>query len=244
MFDLQEVSMPLNGIKTQPGFLRKKGTTRVKGARLGRRTIKFQPGDEELLSSSDDEDYDVKKPPFVPRSLSSASSATLTSSRVREDQDTLKPPSRRTADIPDYSDYEEDLGIAGKAQASLEDPNWAPEFIRRHSSRSSTGPNAKHSAHGGDRSPLVMSGFQQPSQQIAPSQRPTPVTLSPDALSSVPATPSLIKAVDRITAAYVAQGGPSSSPSMDGLPTQGSNSPVRRKSWDSFWADVKAKAQT
>lgn len=201
---------------------------KAKNARTARRAIKFQSGDEESLSSSDEDEPALASKHFAPRSLSSASSATLTNSRTN-----LKPPSRPFADVPEYSDYEEDLTEVGHDKPSRDDPNWTPEFIRRHSLRSST----THVDTPPSTSQTSASDSHQQLRQGSP-----PRLLSPDALSSAPATPSLIRAVDRITAAYAAQAIPPKE--REGLPTPSGVTSTSDRPWEAFWADVKAKAQT
>lgn len=246
LYDGREYMVSLKGIKNQPGFLRKSGSKRANSAKPSRRAIKFQPGDEEWSSDSDEDEVKPTRKPFVPRSLSTASTATLTNSRRIDDSEILKPPSRTLGEIPDYSDYEEDLAVLGQKAVSREDPNWTPEFIRRHSTRSTS------SLRGADKPSAARTpsptGSAQSSRKNIPTRSsgppPLPLPQVPDALSSVPATPSLIRAVDRITAAYTAQVDPTMK--ADGLPR--TSSKERRGSgsqpWDSFWADVKAKAHS
>ncbi|KIP05351.1 hypothetical protein PHLGIDRAFT_19716 [Phlebiopsis gigantea 11061_1 CR5-6] len=232
IFDV-EASLPLDNVMSHPGFLRKKGNARIKGAPLGREPVKFQPGDEQSPYSSDEEDYDVR--PSVPRSMSTSSSTTLTNSQAREGHNLLGLPRGMLADIPDYSDCEDDLGLVGKDKASRDDPNWTPQFIRRSSPRTHivySGPLAHNDIR------LSSPSWGLSGQSLPMKQTSYAVTPSPNL--RVPATPSLIRAVDRITAAYAAQGTPN--PPADGLP---SFAQTRRDTvpWDTFWADVKAKAQ-
>lgn len=230
-FDLEDTVSPLDGGKSQPGFLRKKGSPKVKGVRNARRPVKFRPTDEESLSSSDDDDDLPPKKPLVPRSLSAASSTTLTNG-----DSTLRPPNRKISDIPDYSDYEEDLGVVGRGKVSRDDPAWTPEFIRKHSTRPSAS-RADSSTKGESR---TTSGSPAPSRPTLVRAGESPVLTMPD-MPSLPATPSLIRAVDRISAAYAAQTTPPRTP--DGLPLPRTSS-GSGKPWDSFWADVKAKAHS
>ena len=236
LHDPQDVTLYLDEIKVQPGLLRKKGSSRSKTVKPSRRVIKFQPRDKEVLSSSDEEDFALTRRPFVPRSLSSASSATLTNSRHANNSDPLNPPSRRFTGILDYSDYEEDLAVVGQKVTLRDDPNWVPEFIRRHSVRSSNG--AKDSSRTTDlRTPSPPTTLTRSSGSPSFSLPPMP-----DGLTSVPATPSLIRAVDRITAAYTAQEAAFAQPSSLSPTTSSDQPPL--KPWDSFWADVKAKARS
>jgi hypothetical protein len=103
----------------------------------------------------------------------------------------------------DYSDYEEDLGSPrGSKERERHDAGWSPGFMKRHSNAStSTGGVSRNGAGKGVSNPNV--------------------TLP---LGAVPATPSLIKALDRISAAQqdaFGIGGRSVSPAR-------THSPLRR----------------
>jgi hypothetical protein len=145
----------------------------------------------------------------------------------------------------EYSDLEEDLGRIATS-STLVDRNqlgWKPNFLRypisssRSCSSSTTAVAALSTAR----------------------DSPLPPTCSP--LASSPATPSLLKALDRVSQAY--QGSQSSS--RPGLPTspslnssvggdglvrvvniqgssEGSADTPYTNRWDSFWKDVQLKA--
>lgn len=236
----------LNG-KSRNGALRKKNTVRVPGAKRTRRAIRFHPVDEEAFSSSDEEPF-LDDPPRRSRSLRTDSSATLTNSRSEPDWkalpamskgdfDVLEPPRPRGADIPEYSDCEEDITTAVRDRDA---PRWTPAFIRRHSARSIAG------AGGGAGTP--------PPRAVGENSLPQPAAAAPATraalpVASVPATPSLIRAVERIAAAqetvYRAQTQtpPSAGPATSGLPV--STSPQHTNpAWNSFWSEVKAKASS
>lgn len=217
--DQFDVCLPLGSAKSHTTFLRKK-VDKVGTPHPGRRVIKFRPDDEQSLSSEDDELSPVHRP-FVPRSLSSASSATLTDSRTG-----LKPSKLPASGVVEYSDCEEDLTELHNDAVSQDDPTWVPPFIRRHSTRTNLAlvPELDH--------------LSTPSAPLQEYHRNSP--LQTDSSGSVPATPSLIRAVDRITAAYTAQA--SAPVRQDNLASPVTHRPAAGKSWDVFWADVKEKA--
>ncbi|THG97782.1 hypothetical protein EW026_g4288 [Hermanssonia centrifuga] len=234
--------------KPRIGFLRKKGTTRVPGAKRNRRAIKFRPLDEEEGLSSSDEDSPLQEKPWkLTTSLSSASTVTLTNSRKvdfegEKDMD-LKPPKRN--EIPEYSDYEDDIGNVGKRVVGRDGPNWTPEFIRRHSTRS----NQSRSKPSPTASP---SPSNTTSQRTVVERQGTPTTPSTSGVpfAAVPATPSLIRAVDRITAAHEALYRSQTSdvgavsPARETTASPPGDRQQRDKAWDSFWTEVKAKARS
>ncbi|KAI0770461.1 hypothetical protein C8Q74DRAFT_1275571 [Fomes fomentarius] len=102
---------------------------------------------------------------------------------------------------------------------------WQPEFFQRH-----------HLVH--------------KASSVAVSQAGTgsSTTLTPATFMSVPATPSLIKAVERVSAAQ--QEALSTAPTTEGLPPSSSShsNPAavviepHGHNWDAFWHDVKFKA--
>lgn len=227
-----DILVPLTSTKSQPGFLRKKNIPRDRNIRTARRAIRFQSNGDESSSSEEDDEPALTTNPFVPRPFSSASSATLTDSRTD-----AKPPSLTFADVPEYSDYEEDLTEASREKASRDDPRWTPGFIRRHSMRTGAAPTDAPFQQIGSK--VSASGSHLTSQQEGPLQA-AESTPGADVLSSVPATPSLIHALDRITTAYAAQAAPpkgrDNTLTRDARPNPG-------KPWDAFWVDVKAKAR-
>jgi len=212
-------------------------------ARMGgnkRGAVKFRPVGEADLSSDEDDDDPLRSPPLSPTSLKiqrpwlrqkmSMASTTPTlvddSSAKGKDIDFDKEMSRvrgakkRNAEgeAPEYSDLEEDLAsLANKHGSENKDgKEWSPGFMKRH--RSGTN-NVSSSA----------------------SQR-TAVTSSNPPLAAVPATPSLIKALDRIA---VAQKDAFSS--TDGMPNTSAPSSPRQEfkgpRWDDFWKEVRDKAR-
>lgn len=255
--------------KARAGFLRKKGTTRVPGMKRTRPVIKFRPLDEEAVSSDDDAEpfLDLRRS----RSIRTDSSATLTNSRTERylnaaDADPgLKPPARSwtaAADVPDYSDYESDVG-APQRRDERGAPGWTPEFIRRHSLRA--GAAAQSDSPMPDRTPPAqyspfLASMNEP-LHASPGPFAFPVAsvggqqLSPTGvapMAAVPATPSLIRAVERINVAqeelYRAQAG--AGPNVPaGLPASTSMSAGpgrqhRTQAWNSFWSEVKTKANS
>jgi hypothetical protein len=139
---------------------------------------------------------------------------------------------------PEYSDYEEDLASINvkrqeKEASTREDKAWSPGFLQRHASS-------------------------QTSSARSSSQATTAV--DPNALMPipVPATPSLIKALDRIAIAQKDAFG--KAPPRPGLPhTQSSNvglheglpttvkqqipKPPEGPKWNEFWRDVDDKVR-
>lgn len=259
--------------KSRAGFLRKKGSTRVPGIKRTRPAIKFRPLDEEAVSSDDDAEpflgnatVDLRRS----RSIRTDSSATLTNSRTERyphlanADPGLKPPARSwtaAADVPDYSDYESDVG-APQRRDERGSPGWTPEFIRRHSLRA--GAAAQSDSPIFDRAAAQYSPFLAPTNEpprASPGPFAFPVAavdgqqLSPTGVASmaaVPATPSLIRAVERINVAqeelYRAQTGsgpivPSGLPASTSL-AAGPDRQHRSQAWSSFWNEVKTKANS
>lgn len=248
-------SAPVIPLPTEtPQFLRK---FRAKGhrAKRGRETIKFSPLHVDDFSSSD-EDCE-EKPSAIMRTVSRTdSSVTLTNLDQRS-----KDSSTNTLDVdkeklrisqakshfqiddefsaPDYSDYEEDV-TSGKIDelASRDSQTWTPSFIRRHSTKLAETPSRE--AHAvGPRIGTTAIDRSQPWPAASSDASPTP------AFASVPATPSLIRAVERVSAAQQAAYSPSGPPSiptasaLQGSPTANDAS---HPQWRSFWQDVKVKA--
>jgi len=136
----------------------------------------------------------------------------------------------------EYSDYEEDDVTKGQARVSGGDQGgpWSPEFLKRHQSQA-----------------------QSQGQALVP---PRADILS--GVMPVPATPSLIKAIDRITLAQRdAFGVPNSSASKDQLarlnlepaqPTREAREGVgdvvgvteKAPRWEEFWREVGRKARS
>jgi hypothetical protein len=234
----------------RPGFLKKKSTKRVPTAGKRREGVKFRPlSSAEHLSSDDDSD-DGAPPgrPWLGRpdskaSLSAASGTTLNDDfRDSKEGSVFDVEKERAAiakrkaggagDTPDYSDYESD-GASTRRRASRGEPGWSPEFIRRASqSKSQRGSLGSHGL----------------TSTAASSLAPPPTPGTPRA---VPATPSLIRAVDRLAAAQEAAYGPGvGMGSGYGFPVAGVDGEVvvppgtedSGERWAGFWRDVKEKA--
>lgn len=237
--------------------MKKKSTTpsipRVHGKRT-REAVKFRPlaGDETLSSSEDDgsdEERTAKdgvrpwlraKTSFAP---STASGATLTGDapnagskdgsalNVEKEKAAIK---QRKADSgnlasPDYSDVEEDVAAATLARReSRHAPGWSPDFMRQHTARSTSG------------------GLMTPGG----SERGSGLTTAPATpLRSVPATPSLIRAIERVNQAQeVAYGFPVPQPPAKiedaALLANAGDEQEKGERWVSFWRDVKQKANS
>ncbi|PIL22324.1 hypothetical protein GSI_15012 [Ganoderma sinense ZZ0214-1] len=199
-------------------YLRKERRPGVKGRQRTREMIKFDPLDP--YSASDSEDEDLKKPvlPFVRSPTRSDSMATLTEEHPTETSKGVE----KTRKGDQLSEDEEDVTTA---RMNGRDEKWTPDFIRRHS--------LKH---------------QSSSAAISQTGTASSNTLTVPVFSPVPATPSLIKAIERVNAAQQEAFGQTSS-AIDGLPlsrppsVSGEDQPqLPRHNWNAFWSDVKDKA--
>lgn len=200
-------------------YLRKERRPGVKGRQRTREVIKFDPLDP--YSGSDSEDENLKKavPPFVRSPTRSDSMATLT-----EEQPTKgsKGAIKKTNEDP-LSDDERDVTAA--RTDGQDGDKWTPDFIRRHS--------LKH---------------QSSSAMLSQAGTASSHTLTAPVFSPVPATPSLIKAIERVNTAQqeafaqnlrTTDGLPPSTPSAT---NPGEQPPHRGHDWNAFWGDVKNKA--
>ncbi|KAI0655484.1 hypothetical protein C8Q70DRAFT_1020299 [Cubamyces menziesii] len=220
---------------TPPQELLRKERKPVLGGRTRtREVIKFDPLDPYTLSDSDEEE-DLKKavPAFVRSPTRTDSMATLTN-----DSPLAPKSSGRRVQIDSLSDDEEDVTVIATrdGNTSPSGEKWSPDFIRRHSQR--------HLNHGPS-----SAGF----SQAASSSNGTSSsnTLTP-AVLPVPATPSLIKAVERVNAAQQEAFTNQAARSTEGLPmisalgsaeeSRGRQPHARGHNWDAFWHDVKTKA--
>ncbi|KAH9912699.1 uncharacterized protein BXZ73DRAFT_56051 [Epithele typhae] len=196
-------------------YLRKERRPGIKGCQRTREAIKFDPLDPYAASDSDDDDLKNGVPTFVRSPTRTGSMATLTEERPSKRSKTTH--LKKVLEDP-LSDDEQDL--ASLPTSNEKSPKWTPEFIRRHSLKSS------------------VAG----SQGTASS-----ATLTPTAFTPVPATASLIRAVERVNAAQQAVYTPRAT---DGLPfmsapSAGAPLPASHhhgRGWDAFWSDVKTKA--
>jgi len=130
-------------------------------------------------------------------------------------------------EMPEYSDLEEDVTEVRKGSNGDRDSlrGWSPGFLRTHQHASTTSSRTVVS------SPHLLS------------------------LGAVPATPSLIKALDRVAVAHLAafgsdarQSGPQPSKSdnprsTDGLPMMVNDGEYKGDQWAGFWKDVRDKAR-
>ena len=228
----------------EPTFLRKHRKKGVRGFRRTREAVKFSPLNVEDLSSDSDEnsDGDDSKPPSKRWAVEHRPSLSRNSSVTLADEDMhrssaekdvqLEPPRLRTGiETPDYSDFEDDVtaGATRRPPSALDGAGWQPGFLRRASLK------AESEAH------TSPSGV--PSQRSAPSSQRTaveqpgssslPGSSVPPAFTPVPATPSLIRAIERVQAAY----NPATSPAHDAASAE-----PKGPKWNSFWQEVKAKA--
>ncbi|KAI0761979.1 hypothetical protein BD413DRAFT_665887 [Trametes elegans] len=222
---------------TPPQELLRKERRPVLGGRgRAREIIKFDPNDPYILTDSDDED-DLKKtmPAYVRSPIRMDSMATLTDERPSPAEGAPAKGGRVTMDT--LSDDEEDVtsSVARDRTGSPHGTNWTPDFIRRHSQR-----QLAHKQSSADFSQAASSSNDTGSSN----------TLTPTVFAPVAATPSLIRAVERVNAA---QQEAFASRSTDGLPIiptaaipgePHEETPTHAQSyhWDSFWRDVKTKA--
>ncbi|KAF7324766.1 hypothetical protein MKEN_00518400 [Mycena kentingensis (nom. inval.)] len=221
-----------------PAFLKKGrsvGPTRFQARMPGKKRdgVKFKPVGG--LSSDEDDDDPLNSPPVSPTSkvqrpwlrqkMSMASTTpTLVDDARGKDLDIDKEMKRirnvkggKDGEAPDYSDYEEDVTSHGNSKGG-NDPDWKPAFLHRHSSAAKS------------------NGFSSTaSQRTAVSSSNTK---SPP-LGAVPATPSLIKALDRIAVAQKDAFTPP--PHTEGMPDPAS--PQDGPGWDRFWKDVRDRAR-
>ncbi|KAJ6467007.1 hypothetical protein C8R45DRAFT_1020804 [Mycena sanguinolenta] len=202
-------------------------------ARMGgkkRGAVKFRPVGEPGLSSDEDDDDPLspmsptKAPrPWLRQKMSMASTTTLVDDTSTKGKDLnfdkemgrVRAAKRRNTDeAPEYSDFEEDLTSLSTKDGK--DKHWSPGFLQRHRSG-----NAVSSTT---------------SQRTATSSNPK----SPP-LGAVPATPSLIKALDRIA---VAQKDAFTDTPADGMPNPSSpQEEYKGARWGDFWRDVRDKAK-
>ncbi|KAK7464203.1 hypothetical protein VKT23_006369 [Stygiomarasmius scandens] len=261
--------------KDAHGFVKKK-----------RDPVKFMPsGGFQSDSSDDDDDEEIVKGkaqrPWLKQSPSMTSTATAvsvsspTSGKAKnqhakddgvdldyeKEMERIKEYRAKQGDVPEYSDYESDLGSPVKEKGNGE--AWTPGFIRRASQRSGSG--------SGSQGASVKAGSNASTSTLVPPSPTTtsasgppalgqPTPTSPSAgppaflsgLGAVPATPSLIKALDRVA---LAQKDAYSGSAGTGLPrveeeaqdkedTKGTpaNAQPDGKRWESFWKEVGDKA--
>lgn len=232
------------------GFL-KKGRSRQGGhARFHaikpkrcREAVKFRPlCEDELLTSDEDSDGNdglatpPRRPWLTQKASMASSSPTLIGDGIKgggEEIDYEKEikmlKSRNLGaglgegEVPEYSDYEEDVTSSKPQQAD----DWSPGFMKRHRSANAA-------------SAVSSSGSQRTAVNATPGSPP---------LGAVPATPSLIKALDRVALAQqaaFASATPSSRPGGDdGLPRVDENEEqfgAKAVKWDHFWKEVKEKS--
>lgn len=219
----------------EPAFLRKH--KKRSNARPGKnRAIQFRPLDVDELSSSDSDseldDAKLRNSPLVTHPRPWITSRPTLSSRATDstavdvdpkdsvEQEKAKLLAMRKSmyklEAPEYSDHEEDVTV--DARVSRDVPSWSPPFLKRHrDSHSGASTKGSHSSRD---------------------------TLTTPPIGSVPVTPSLINALDRIAAAQDQAYGPSgsshgSSTLHEGLPEM----PTGGRRWDEFWKDVNDKAK-
>ncbi|KAI8986247.1 hypothetical protein BD414DRAFT_488111 [Trametes punicea] len=217
-------------------FLRKEHRP-VLGARVRtREIIKFDPLDPYTLSDSEEED-DLKKgsPAFARSPTRTDSMATLANDKAPPVASDDREKGHRVQ-MDQLSDDEEDVtSVALREKTrSTSGEKWSPGFLRRHSQR-----QLSHQASS--------AGFSQAASSTNGTGSSN--TLTPATFTPVPATPSLIKAVERVKAAQQEAFAKHAVRSTDGFPIPPASDiaaephgPVIGHSWDAFWHDVKMKA--
>lgn len=209
--------------------------------------MKFSPLNVDDLSSDSEEDSDGDdlKPPVKTWAVEHRPSLSRNSSVTLADEDALRgsadkdaqvasPRPRAGLDTPDYSDFEDDVtaGATRLPPSGPEGADWQPGFLRRASLKAeseahrstSAAPSSQHSAPSSQRTAV-----ERPASSSLPA---SPVI--PPAFTPVPATPSLIRAIERVQAAY----NPAATSSIADSPSEEPKGPK----WNSFWQEVKAKA--
>lgn len=230
--------------------------------RRGRKPIKFRGplSSDSSLSDSDFSDTDKFRPWLNQKASMTSSTPTLVDEHLHvhpsldydlnvefayQKKGYVKAGGGTGGDLSDYSDYEEDLGLQQQAIRRKEDVgnNWSPGFLNRHSSSSVNASVGGRNTNGA-----------------------LPVGV-------VPATPSLMKALDRVSEAQreafgvagvgglprniprVSGGVHLPSPSLapkaraDGLPrveeqaADNDDLEQNKPGWDDFWRDVTEKAR-
>jgi len=192
---------------------------------------KFRAGDEDVVdssSSSSDSDEASKRIPR-PWAVKRSSSAALSGTTAHSDTSSrVKGKKRRSGGggIPeDYSDGESVRGVLQDKRASREGTGWKPGFFARHTS--ATAGDVERGFLPLSRKPSsgvrsFAGGHDQTNAGSPPPSAPP---------GSVPVTPSLINALDRVALAQTQAYG-QSAPQPEQAPNKGSH----------FWAEVEDKA--
>ncbi|KAI0310727.1 hypothetical protein OF83DRAFT_1070095 [Amylostereum chailletii] len=215
---------------------RLRALARTENGHKGRETVKFQPLRESVSDESDDDDDPIKPISFPPRPLNRRSSThtstskTLTNGSVDRSFDLAK----ETARLSD-----------AKRNAVGENEDAAPEYSDYEEDVTSL--KSKNRDEPGWLPPFL-------AQHQTSS---TEATLAPP--GTVPLTPSLIHAIDRINSAQAKAYGPLAEVGQrEGMPIpsvespafggskpalrHGDPNPAKGEQWDSFWKDVTDKA--
>lgn len=239
-YDMHDLEHGTSVPRAHQGFL-KKSRSQASNAKKGakgrkREAIKFRPHDDSGLTSSDEETplSPTSQRPWLKSKASQASSArTLVDDQVDYDKDleALRRKKKGFGDkeIPDYSDGEditEGMSTPRKTSGGSDAESWSPKFLQQRSSTSNSQPR---SSAGTTRS----QGFK-----------------------PVPATPSLIKAIDRVQAAHreAYSAAPEGLPKLEEEPAAPASvkgeekhdgelleQPKPHGGWANFWRDVERK---
>ena len=232
----------------------KKGRSQRTREKMGRKTrdpVKFGA---DIYSSDSDSEDDLKTPlerPWLEKGHSSSvgffasqrkiqdGDATVVEKGIAERKVTL---GGKADPVPEYSDFEDDVASAAVRDEERDNPNWSPEFLRRH--RESGGSSTTSLRTAVERQSL-----------------PPPVQYQSTPEGAVPVTPPLIKAFERIAIAQDAAFKSEKNPNRPGLPSSQSSEPAvtsglpkaqipptaagepfQAAKWDTFWKDVKHTA--
>lgn len=166
-------------------------------------------------SESDTDDRYIPRP-WAKRKATSISKASLSGATLAGSDPFSKDKGKTKSVEMDYSDGES--ARSQQRKGSREAPGWTPEFIRRHSS--------------GGRSKDAETGNV---ELEARRNESVPA-------GAVPMTPSLIKALDRVTQAQTAAYAASSTPGTPGSPVS-MPQPGGGYDWGAFWKNVEDKAK-
>ncbi|KAI0698084.1 hypothetical protein BC835DRAFT_1413230 [Cytidiella melzeri] len=227
--------------KLHTALLRKKDARHGQRTKAARRTIKFTSHNQDSSSDSEDEGSAEK----IPLPSRTDSSTTLVDSRDHS----LQPPKRAwevaPGEVPDYSDGEGDIGKTARLVHIDEKAAWPPEFIRRHSRRT---PSPVVRPFLASHKVSLPADARDGSQEHAPTHSISSTAIHPSTsaidITSIPATASLIKAVERVQLAHgaMAHPSPATTPSSRTVIPTSQLDHERKKSWDAFWDEVKEKA--
>ncbi|KAK7054484.1 hypothetical protein VNI00_003682 [Paramarasmius palmivorus] len=238
-----ELSIPSSRGQLKKGRTSTRTRQHNSRTRNRREAVKFRSAEEGLSSDSDEDTNELlanpNQKPWLRQTPSSASNNTLVGVDYDKEIKALKERKVKgmgEGEIPDYSDYESDIAEGG---GKGRPPSALAEYARRESTSSIPSYGRRDS----DATKV------DPGSQIQKDQMnvgmPVPVP--------VPATPSLIRALDRVALAYSQPQpqqplSPLSSSLHSGLPQLPEEEEKERekkeRNWDAFWKDVRHKSES